>query len=163
MDYFFNEDQMMIKELVQQIAEEKIKPVREELDEKEEFPREILKVLADTDMFRVFVPEEYGGIGGGCLDLCLVVEELSRVCSGVAISYAAVALGAIPMLLYGTEEQKRKYLVPLAQGSASEMRKSTKLGRVKPMALPSKNSRLQMVFSLRKYLASPTCSSVRNS
>jgi butyryl-CoA dehydrogenase len=67
-------------------------------------------------MFRVFIPEEYEGLGGGCLDLCLVVEELSRVCSGVAISYAATALGCSSLLEYGTEEQKRKYLPDIASG-----------------------------------------------
>jgi alkylation response protein AidB-like acyl-CoA dehydrogenase len=116
MDYFFNEDQMMIKELVQQIAEEKIKPVREELDEKEEFPWEIMKVLAQSDLFGLFVPEQYGGLGKGCLELCIAVEELSRACLGVATTYAANALGTYPILLYGSEEQKNKYLPDIAAG-----------------------------------------------
>ncbi|MFC2056885.1 acyl-CoA dehydrogenase family protein, partial [Chloroflexota bacterium] len=116
MEYFLTEEQKAIKRLARQIAEEKILPVRAELDEKEEFPWEIMKLLAYTDMFRVFIPEEYEGLGGGCLDLCLVTEELSRVCSGVAVSYAAVALGTIPLLMYGTEEQKRKYLPDIASG-----------------------------------------------
>ncbi|MFC2001424.1 acyl-CoA dehydrogenase family protein [Chloroflexota bacterium] len=116
MEYFLSEQQKEIKKLARTIAEEKILPVRAQLDEKEEFPREILKVLADADMFRVFVPEEYDGLGGGCLDLCLVVEELSRVCSAVAVSYAAVDLGIIPLKAYGTEEQKQKYLPDIASG-----------------------------------------------
>jgi len=116
LDYFLSEQQKEIKALVRQIAEEKILPVRAELDENEEFPWEIMKILAYTDMFRIFIPEEYEGLGGGCLDLCLVTEELSRVCSGVAVSYAAVALGVMPMLAFGTEEQKRKYLPDVAAG-----------------------------------------------
>ncbi|MFC1932049.1 acyl-CoA dehydrogenase family protein [Chloroflexota bacterium] len=116
MDYFLTEQQKEIQKLTRTIAEEKVLPVRAELDEKEEFPREIMGILADTDMFRVFIPEEYEGLGGGCLDLCLVVEELSRICGGVAISYAAVALGITPVLQYGTEEQKRKYLPDVASG-----------------------------------------------
>jgi len=116
LDYFLSEQQKEIKALVRQIAEEKILPVRAELDENEEFPWEIMKILAYTDMFRIFIPEEYEGLGGGCLDLCLVTEELSRVCSGVAVSYAAVALGVMPMLAFGTEEQKRKYLPDVASG-----------------------------------------------
>jgi len=106
----------MIKSLARTIAEEKILPVRAELDEKEEFPWGIMKILADTDMFRVFIPEEYEGLGGGCFEMCLVIEELSRICSGVAISYAASALGVTPLLAYGTEEQKRKYLPDVASG-----------------------------------------------
>lgn len=75
-----------------------------------------MKDLASSDMFRVFIPKEYEGLGGGCLELCLVVEELSRVCSGVAISYAASALGSFPLLEYGTKEQKEKYLPDIASG-----------------------------------------------
>ncbi|MCL0058065.1 acyl-CoA dehydrogenase family protein [Dehalococcoidales bacterium] len=116
MEYFLTEQQKTIKRLARRIAEEKILPVRAELDEKEEFPWAIMKELANSDMFRVFIPEQYEGLGGGCLELCLVVEELSRICSGVAISYAASALGSFPLLEYGTEDQKRKYLPDIASG-----------------------------------------------
>ena len=116
MEYFLTEQQREIKNLTRTIAEEKILPVRAELDEKEEFPWEIMKILADTDLFGVYIPEEYGGLGGGILDLCLVVEELSRVCSGVAVSYAASGLGTLTLLQYGAEEQKRKYLPDIASG-----------------------------------------------
>ena len=117
MEYFLTEPQKTIKNLARRIAEEKILPVRAELDEKEEFPWDIMKDLANSDMFRVFVPEEYEGLGGGCLDLCLVVEELSRVCSGVAVSYAASGLGSFSLLEYGSGEQKRKYLPDIASGA----------------------------------------------
>jgi len=116
LEYFLTEQQKTIKALARRIAEERILPVRAELDEKEEFPWAIMKDLADADMFRVFIPEEYDGLGGGCLELCLVVEELSRVCSGVAISYAATALGCSSLLEYGNEEQKQKYLPDIASG-----------------------------------------------
>jgi len=116
LEYFLTEEQKAIKSLVRRIAEERIIPIRAELDEKEEFPWEIMKYLADTDMFRVFIPEKYDGLGGGCLDLCLVIEELSRACSGVALCYAATSLGTIALLRYGTEEQKQKYLPDIANG-----------------------------------------------
>lgn len=116
MEYFFNEQQTMIKSLARRIAEEKILPVRAELDEKEEFPWSIMRDLAEADMFRVFVPEEYEGLGGGCLELCLVTEELSRACSGVAIGYAASALGSFLLIEYGNDEQKQKYLSDIADG-----------------------------------------------
>ena len=116
MEYFLTEQQKEIRALTRTIAEEKVLPVRAELDEKEEFPWEIMKVIADADLFGVYIPEEYGGLGGGVLDLCLVVEELSRVCSGVAVSCAASALGSFTLLEYGTEEQKRKYLPDIASG-----------------------------------------------
>jgi butyryl-CoA dehydrogenase len=116
MDYFLTEEQQMIKEIAQKIADEKIKPVRAELDEKEEFPRELLKMIAQSDLFGVGIPQEYGGFGGGAFENCLAVEELSRGCLGVSISYAASGLGAYPILLYGSEEQKKKYLPEIAAG-----------------------------------------------
>jgi alkylation response protein AidB-like acyl-CoA dehydrogenase len=116
LDYFFTDEQKTIKDLARKIAEERILPVRAELDEKEEFPRDIMNELANADMFRVFIPEEYEGLGGSCLELCLIVEELSRVCSAVAVSYAASALGCMTLMEYGTEEQKRKYLPDIASG-----------------------------------------------
>jgi len=116
LDYGLSEEQITLKDLARRIAEERILPVRAELDETEEFPWAIMKDLADSDMFRVFVPEEYDGLGGGTLDLCLVVEELSRVCSGVAVCYAATALGASAILQFGSEEQKQKYLPDIAAG-----------------------------------------------
>ena len=116
MEYFLTEQQKTIKGLARRIAEERVLPVRAALDEKEEFPWDVVTDLADADMFRVFLPEEYEGLGGGCLDLCLVIEELSRVCSGVGVTYAASALGSLPLLEYGTEDQKRKYLPDIASG-----------------------------------------------
>lgn len=106
----------MIRDLVREIAEEKVVPAREALDEKEEFPWDIMQVLAQSDLFGLFIPEEYGGLGKGSFELCLAVEELSRACLGVATTYAANALGTFPLLLYGTEEQKKKYLPDIAQG-----------------------------------------------
>lgn len=116
MDYFLTEEQIMIRDLTRQIAEEKIVPVRAELDEKEEFPWEIMKVLSQSDLLGLFIPEEYGGLGKGCLELCIAVEELSRACLGVSTTYAANALGTYPLLLFGSDEQKNKYLPDIASG-----------------------------------------------
>ncbi len=116
MEYFLNDLQKTVKQMARTIAEEKILPVRAELDEKEEFPWTIIKDLADTDLLGVFVPEEYGGLGGGCFELCLVIEELSRVCAGVAVSYAVNSLGSFTLLEYGRQEQKQKYLPDIASG-----------------------------------------------
>jgi butyryl-CoA dehydrogenase len=116
MDYFLTEEQQMIRDLARQIAEEKVVPVRAELDETGEFPWEIMKVLAQSDMFGLFIPEEYGGLGKDSLELCIAVEELSRACLGISTSYAANALGTYPILLFGTDEQKKKYLPDIAAG-----------------------------------------------
>ena len=116
MDYFLTEEQLMIKDLARQIAVEKIVPVREELDEKEEFPWEIMKVMAQSDLFGLFIPEEYGGMGKGAFELAIAVEELSKACVGVSTTYAANALGTYPLLLFGSDEQKKKYLPDIAAG-----------------------------------------------
>jgi len=116
MEYFLTEQQKMVKQLARRIAEEKILPVRAELDEKEEFPWEIMKELANVDMFRLFISQEYEGLGGGVLELCLVMEELSRVCSGVSVGYAASALGSFLISDFGTAAQKQKYLPDIASG-----------------------------------------------
>ena len=116
MEYFLTEQQQEIRNLTRTIAEEQVLPVRAALDEKEEFPGEIMKILADAGLFGVYIPEEYGGLGGGLVELCLVVEELSRVCSGIAVSYAASGLGTFTLLEYGTDEQRKKYLPDIASG-----------------------------------------------
>lgn len=116
MDYFLTDDQKHIQTLARRIAEEKIVPLRADLDEKEEFPWSVMKVCADTGLFGVSIPPEFGGMGGGCFENCLVVEELSKACLGVSVSYAASLLGAYPILLGGSDGQKRKYLREIASG-----------------------------------------------
>jgi alkylation response protein AidB-like acyl-CoA dehydrogenase len=116
MDYFFTDEQKQMKGLARRIAEEKIMPIRAELDESETFPWEIMRHCAEAGLFGVSIPEAYGGLGGGTLENCIVVEELSRACLGVSVSYAASLLGAYPILVGGTEEQKKKYLPDIASG-----------------------------------------------
>ena len=116
MNYFLTDDQKMIRDLAAQIAREKIAPIAADFDESGEFPWEVVKTLAQADLYRVFIPTEYDGLGGGVFEMCLVVEELSRACGGISLCYAASALGTIPIILYGSEEQKKKYLPKLAAG-----------------------------------------------
>lgn len=116
MNYYLTEEQQMIVDLVKKIAEEKIKPVRAELDEKGQFPHEIMRIFAESDLCGLYIPQEYGGFGGGEMEFCLAVEEISRVCGGVGVTFAASALGAIPILYYGSEEQKKKFLPGIAAG-----------------------------------------------
>jgi butyryl-CoA dehydrogenase len=115
-DYFLSEEQQMIVEVARQITDEKIIPQRVELDEKEEFPTEILNDIAKADLFGLYVPEEYGGFGGGSFEMVLAMEEFARGCVGIATSFAASALGAYPILLSGSEEMKQKYMPQIASG-----------------------------------------------
>ncbi len=116
MDYFLTEEQQMIKELSAKIADEKIAPIAIEYDEKGIFPRDIMKVLADSDLCGVYIPEEYGGLGGGVFEMSLVVEQLSRACGGISLAFAGTGLGTFPIILFGSEEQKKKYLPGIASG-----------------------------------------------
>ena len=116
MDYFLTEEQEMIVETARELTNEKIIPVRAELDEKNEFATEVLHDMAKADLFSIFVPEEYGGLGGGCFDMVLALEELSRGCVGIATSFAANALGIYPVMLAGSKELKEKYLPRIATG-----------------------------------------------
>jgi len=116
MDYLLTEEQIMIRDLARQIAVEKIVPIRAELDEQNKFPTDIMQALAQADLFGIFIPEEYGGLGKQSLELCIAVEELSKACVGVSTSYAANALGTYPILLHGSDAQKKKYLPHIATG-----------------------------------------------
>jgi butyryl-CoA dehydrogenase len=117
MDYFISSEQRKLVEIAESIAKEKILPHRKVFDKEDKFPREVMQELARTGMFRIFIPKEYGGTTMGIMDLCLVVEELSRTCAGVGTSYAATALASTPIILFGSEAQKSKYLSRVADGA----------------------------------------------
>jgi alkylation response protein AidB-like acyl-CoA dehydrogenase len=118
MDYLLTEEQQMLQDLARQIAFDRIKPIRAQLDEEEIFPWDVMADLAQADLCGTIIPEEYGGLGLGCMENCLVLEALAQGCVGVATTYAASFLGAYPLLLFGTEAQKSRYLPPLARGEA---------------------------------------------
>ena len=95
----FTEEQLMIKELAHRIAIEKIKPVREKYDREGIFPWDIVEELSRSDLFRVFIPAEYDGMvedGFGTTNMCIVTEELSKVCGGIALAFAGTGLGTFP-------------------------------------------------------------------
>jgi butyryl-CoA dehydrogenase len=116
MHYFFTEEQTAIKELAKKIADKEVRPKRVELDEMERFPKDIINVMGETGLMGIVIPKEYGGFGGGTLENIIAIEEISRACIGVALSFAASSLGTYPFLLFGSEEQKKKYLPEIAAG-----------------------------------------------
>jgi len=116
MDFALTEMQEMIRDTAREIGEKIILPNRARWDEEELYPAEALEALADAEMMGIYIPEEYGGMGGGALDLCVAVEEISRFCGGVAVCFAANALGAYPLLLHGSDEHKQRFLPRLAAG-----------------------------------------------
>ena len=117
MDFDLSDEHQLLRSTVRQFAEQRIAPVAEELDREHRFPYDIVAGLAQLGLMGIPIPEEYGGSGGDTLSYAIAVEELTRVDSSVAITVAAhTSLGTMPILLYGTEEQKREWLPDLASG-----------------------------------------------
>jgi short/branched chain acyl-CoA dehydrogenase len=118
-DFDLTPEQEEFRRTVRTFAEEVIAPRAEEMDRAEELPLDIVKQMGGLGLFGLPFPEEYGGQGADFLTLCIAIEEIARVDSSMAITLeAAVGLGATPIYLYGTERQKKEWLVPMCRGEA---------------------------------------------
>ena len=117
MDFTLSKEHEMARSLFKEFAEKEVKPLAQEVDETEAFPRETVEKMAKLGFLGIPVPKEYGGQGCDPLTYAMCVEELSKVCgtTGVIVS-AHTSLCCDPIMTYGTEEQKQKYLIPLAKG-----------------------------------------------
>ena len=117
MDFTLPDEHRMIREEVRRFCDEEIEPIAQEIEDEHRFPEEIFDQLADLDVMGVPISEEYGGLGGDTLMYAVVAEELGRVSGSVALSYVAhTSLASKPLELFGTEEQKERWLTPLASG-----------------------------------------------
>lgn len=117
MDFKLSEEQELIRQNVREFAEKNIAPIAAELDENSRHSPELFKKLAEGGWFGVPIPQEYGGQGADYLTHILAVEEISRACSSTGFTVSIhVGIACMLILLFGTEEQKKKYLVPLAKG-----------------------------------------------
>ena len=117
MEFSFSKEQILLKQMYREFAEKEVKPLAAEIDEEERFPVETVEKMVKAGFMGIPFPKKYGGEGGDNLGYAMAVEELSRVCgtTGVIVS-AHTSLGAHPIFEFGTEDQKQKYLVPLAKG-----------------------------------------------
>ncbi|MFE3830007.1 acyl-CoA dehydrogenase [Streptomyces sp. NPDC059092] len=113
-----SEEHDMLRETVRALSEAKIAPFAAAVDEEARFPQEALDALVASDLHAVHVPEEYGGAGADALATVIVIEEVARVCASSSLIPAVNKLGSLPVILSGSEELKKKYLRPLAQGDA---------------------------------------------
>jgi len=130
MDFQLTEEQQMIRDMVRDFAESEIMPIAAQIDKDGQFPAENFKRMGELGLLGLPWPEQYGGAGGDTVCYAIATEEISRACGSHGLSYAAhVSLGSSPIYLFGTEEQKKKYLVPLAKGDAIGA-----LGRTEPEA-----------------------------
>ncbi len=117
MNFDLSPEHELVRRTVREFAETKVAPVAEELDREQRFPYELVSELADLGLMGMPVPEDYEGAGADTLSYAIAVEELTRIDSSVAITLAAhTSLGTMPILLFGTEEQKRQWLPDLASG-----------------------------------------------
>lgn len=117
MNFELNEDQQQIKMSVREFAESEIRPNVMEWDESQHFPTELLPKLAELGLLGVIFPEQYGGAGMGYIEYSTIIEEIARICGSIGLSVAAHnSLCSNHIYMFGSEEQKQKYLVPLAQG-----------------------------------------------
>ncbi|NNU94068.1 acyl-CoA dehydrogenase [Geobacillus sp. NFOSA3] len=117
MNFELTKEQQMIKEMVREFAEKEIAPNAAKWDKEAYFPVEVFKKMGELGLLGIPFPEEYGGADGDTISYAIAVEEIGRACGGTGLSYAAaVSLGASPIYYFGTEEQKQKWLVPMAKG-----------------------------------------------
>ncbi len=117
MNLDLSEEQELLRETVRAFALERVAPVAAELDRESRFPYELVSELAELGLMGIPIPEEYGGAGADTVSYALAIEELTRVDSSVAITVAAhTSLGTMPILLFGDEEQRQRWLPPLASG-----------------------------------------------
>jgi alkylation response protein AidB-like acyl-CoA dehydrogenase len=116
LSFTLTEEQQAFRQSVRQLAEDKIAPRAQEIDEADEYPWDVDEALVKNGFAGVSYPEEYGGAGGGAVEICILVEELSRVCAGISLIPAVNKLGAIPILLGGTDEQKKLVCTGITNG-----------------------------------------------
>jgi len=116
LSFTLTEEQREFRRSVRQLAENKIAPRAQEIDEADEYPWDVDEALVKNGFAGVSYPEEYGGAGGGAVEICILVEELSRVCAGISLIPAVNKLGAIPVLLAGTDDQKKLVCTGITNG-----------------------------------------------
>ncbi len=116
MDELLSKENLDYRARAREVAEKVVRPIAEKHDREQTYPWEVLEALQRAELTGVWIPREYGGPGGGLLNLCIVIEELSRACGGVGVGYAVNALGSFPILIGGTEEQKQAWLPSIAKG-----------------------------------------------
>jgi len=114
--YLLTDEQLSFREVVRQIAQERVAPRAAEIDEKAEYPHDLRKLLAEQDILGLPFDEEHGGTGTGALTLNIAIEELAKACASTALILMVQELGSLPIKLFGSEELKQRYLPRLASG-----------------------------------------------
>jgi alkylation response protein AidB-like acyl-CoA dehydrogenase len=116
MNFDFSEEQIAIRDTIRELVQDKVAPRAAEIDEKREYPKDIEKLFADNGILGIPFPEEYGGISGSSVSICMGIEEIAKACATSSLILAVQALGSYPILVAGSQEQKKRLCPPLASG-----------------------------------------------
>jgi alkylation response protein AidB-like acyl-CoA dehydrogenase len=116
MDFGFSEEQVAIRDTIRELVQDRVAPRAAEIDERAEYPKDVEDLFAENGVLAIPFPEEYGGISGSSVTICMGIEEIAKACATSSLILAAQALGSYPILVAGTEEQKKRLCPPMAQG-----------------------------------------------
>jgi alkylation response protein AidB-like acyl-CoA dehydrogenase len=116
MEFEFSEEQLAIRETIRELVQDRVAPRAAEIDETQEYPKDIERLLADNGVLSIPIPEQYGGISGSSVTICMGIEEIAKACASSSLILAVHALGSYPILIAGTDEQKARLCPPLAEG-----------------------------------------------
>src|SRR3979409_1281828 len=116
MDFEFSEEQIAIRDTIRELVQDRVAPRAAEIDEKAEYPKDIEKLFAENGILGIPFPEEFGGISGSSVTICMGIEEIAKACATSSLILAVQALGSYPILVAGSEEQKKRLCPPLASG-----------------------------------------------
>ena len=159
------EEQAMLREMVADFTDENVVPRREELDREAVFPRDIHEALVEMGILGMACPEDCGGLGMGSLELVLVYEELGRGCAGTATTIGANLLGSDPIMLYGTDAQKQRYLTQVAEGAicayaVTEPGAGSDVGGLKTVATPSSDGQTWKLNGQKTFITNAGIASI---
>src|SRR2546423_4001709 len=116
MDFELTAEQVAIRDTIRELVQDRVAPRAAEIDQTEEYPKDIETLFAENGILSIPFPEEYGGISGSSVTICMGIEEIAKACTTSSLILAVQALGSYPILVAGTEEQKRRLCPPLASG-----------------------------------------------
>ena len=158
--FYLTEDQRLIRDLARTIARERVAPHAARYDDAEEYPEDSIRALIDAGLYGIWVPERYGGTDAGCLALALVCEEIAWACAATATQYLDQPLGGLPILRFGTEAQKTKYLPRLATGELLAAYSLSELAWRRASSSPRTRSRSPAPARTRRASGRPRCGGV---
>src|SRR5437016_9411909 len=116
MDFEFTAEQVAIRDTIRELVQDRVAPRAAEIDEKSEYPADIEKLFAENGILGIPFPEEYGGVSGSSVAICMGIEEIAKACTTSSLILAVQALGSYPILIAGGEGQKKRRCPPLARG-----------------------------------------------